>query len=89
MEPFVREVFLVQHASILATVDIFGVLCLRCTFDPAERSLSGSLAFFRAGGTAIRLFVHDRDVKRRRPIADLAFLVTSVDPRGLFAAVVL
>ena len=94
MTPFVREVFFVQNAYIMATVATFGVLCLRFAPDlagrtPLGRFLSGFLAVFWGARIAIQLFVYDRDVKRRRPVADLAFLATFVYLCGLFAAAAL
>ena len=92
--PFVREVFFVQNAYIMATVATFGVLCFGFAPDlagptPLGRLLSGSLAIFWGGRIAIQLFFYDRDVKRARPLAHLAFLATFVYLCGLFAAAAL
>jgi hypothetical protein len=94
VSPFVREVFVVQNVYIMATVATFGVLCLRFAPDLAGRTplgtfLSGSLAIFWGGRIAIQLFFYDRDVKRARPVAHLAFLATFVYLCGLFAAAAL
>ncbi len=94
VSPFVREVFFVQNAYIMASVATFGVLCFGFAPDlagrtPLGRFLSGSLAIFWGGRIAIQLFFYDRDVKRGRPVANLAFLATFVYLCGLFAAAAL
>ncbi len=94
VSPFVREVFFVQNAYIMATVATFGVLCLRFAPElaggtPLGRFLSGSLAIFWGGRIVIQLFFYDRSVKRGRPVANLAFLATFVYLCGLFAAAAL
>ena len=93
VSPFVREVFFVQNAYIMATVATFGVLPSGSPRPggayPVGRFLSGSLAIFWGGRIAIQLFFYDRDVRRARPIANLAFLATFVYLCGLFAAAAL
>ena len=71
--PFVREVFMVQNLYIMATVAMFGVLCI--AFGPSWRCLlgrflSGFLAIFWGGRIIVQLFFYDKDVKRsgRSPI---------------------
>ena len=83
--------FFVQNLYIMATVATFGVLCILFAPDlagrpPLGRFLSGFLAIFWGARVAIQLFVYDRDVRRSRPVADLAFLATFVYLSGLFAA---
>ncbi len=92
--PFVREVFFVQNAYLMATVATFGVLCVRFAPDlagrtPLGRFLSGSLAVFWGARIAIQLFGYDRDVKRGRPVANLVFLATFVYLCGVFTAAAL
>jgi hypothetical protein len=88
--PFVREVFIVQNVYIMATVATFGVICI--LFAPEltgqsalGRFLSGFLAIFWGGRIIIQLFFYDKDVKRSRPIANVAFLATFIYLSGLFA----
>ena len=51
--------------------------------------LSGFLAIFWGARVLIQLTVYDRDVRRSRPVADLAFLATFVYLSGLFAVAAL
>jgi hypothetical protein len=90
VSPFVREVFSVQNASIMAIVGALGLACVRFAPDLAGRtllgrSLSGILAVFWGTRVAIRLFVYDRDTRRCRPVADRLFLAAFLSLTGLFA----
>jgi hypothetical protein len=90
LSPFVREVFIVQNVYIMATVATFGVLCIRFAPELAGRSalgrsLSGFLAIFWGGRIIIQIFYYDKNIKRSRPVMNLAFLATFIYLCGLFA----
>ena len=94
VSPFVREVFIVQNIYIMATVITFGILCVGFAPELAGRSalgrfLSGFLAIFWGGRIVIQLFFYDKDVKRSRPILNIAFLVTFIYLCGTFAVAAL
>ena len=88
--PFVREVFYVQNAYIMATVGALGLACVRFAPDlagrtPLGRGLSGFLAVFWGARVAIQLFVYDREARRHHPVADRLFLLAFLYLSGVFA----
>ncbi len=88
--PFVREVFIVQNIYIMATVVMFGIVCVAFAPELAGgsglgRFFSGFLAVFWGGRIVIQLFFYDKEVKRRRPIGNLLFLATFFYLFGVFA----
>jgi hypothetical protein len=83
LSPFVREVFIVQNIYIVTTVAMFGIVSIVFASELAGgsglgRFLSGFLAIFWGGRIIIQLFFYDKEVKRRRPIANLLFLATFI-----------
>jgi hypothetical protein len=83
LTPFVREVFIVQNIYIMATVVMFGIVCVAFTPDLAGgsalgRFLSGFLALFWGGRVVIQLLFYDKDVKRSRPFANFVFLTAFI-----------
>lgn len=78
LDPFVRQVFVIHHAYIIAVLGLFAALCF---LYPAElaggtglgRFVCGFMAIFWGARLWIQLFYYDREVKVRYPAEHWAF----------------
>lgn len=79
LSPVLRQVFIVHAAYIAGVLAGFGALSLLFAEElaggsPLGRFLSGLLAAFWAPRVFVQLLYYDPDLKRRHPLANLAFL---------------